>query len=123
MMVIAKAKAEEFVNGFFGFLSRAIEQRDVDGAFGGHIALGNGVEVSHAAFDVAKGKSARIHLFTKCFDCINRLFVTRDRRSLAQANSSIRADELDDSYGGNISAFGACDGPFVGEEEFEPFEI
>ena len=109
--------------GFLAFFAGAVEQRDVEGAFGGHVVVGKRFEVGHAAFDIAEGKSARIDLFAKRFDCIDRLFVASDWRSFAQANSAIRADEFDDGYGGNISAFGACDGPFVGEQQFEPFDI
>jgi len=123
VVIVAKAETEEIVDGLFGFLAGAVEESDVDGAFSGHVAVGNRVEVGHAAFDIAEGKRARIDFFAERFDGINRLFVTRDRCSLAETDRAVRADEFDDDYGGNIGAFGTGDGPFVGELQFESFDV
>jgi hypothetical protein len=123
VMAIAKAEAEKVVDGLFGFLPRAVEQGDVDGAFGGHVAVGNGVEVGHAAFDVAEREGAGINFLAEFFDGIDRFLVTGNGRRFTQADGAIRADEFNDGNGGDIGAFGASDGPFMGKSQVESFDV
>jgi hypothetical protein len=123
MMIVAKTQAEQIVNRLLGFLPRTIKQSDVDSAFGRHVAVGNGIEVSHAAFDVAKREGARIYLFAKLFNGIDRLLVTRNRRCFAQTYSAISTDQFHNRYRRDVGAFGAGDSPLVGKSQVEPFYV
>ena len=65
MLAFGEAELEEIINRLSHSSCCAIEQRDIDCAFGRKVVCRDSIEVFHAPGDVVEGKLRRVDVFEK----------------------------------------------------------
>lgn len=89
-----------------------VEQRDVDGAFCGHVIRRDRVEILHAAGDVMEGEFGSIHGAAERHYGVHRLMVARDGGGLTKPKGT-PVRQFDDNDLENTCRSGPRDGPRV----------
>ena len=122
MVVLPEAQLEEVVNRLLRPFGGAVEQGEVEGAFGGHVVRRNGVQVGHAALDVIEREPARVHFLEEGLHGIHGFLVARGGRGFAQADRAVGAGQFDDNGLADVGAGAPGNGPSVGKLKVQTLE-
>ncbi len=119
-MVLTEPEPEKIINRLVRPFGRAVQQCQIQSAFGRHVARRKGLQIFHAAWDIAEGKFARLHSLAKGLHALDRFLVSPARRSFPQAHGPFAVAQLHDDHFGDVLAAAACDCPGVDQLQIHP---
>ena len=121
-MIFAKAEAEEIKKRLPCMFGRAIQQRNIQHAFGGKGNARHRFQKFHASRNVAERKFVRVELLQKFQNAWSRFSVQSRRRRFTDGMNARRIRQFNNHglmRSGTCAAYAAGDFPRIGEPQLD----